>query len=273
MAESSGEPASTTASPADPDPAQREAKATVAAKNVAIAALVLSIISAGIGGVSVYIARQQNTNAQRQELVTLVTDIAQGQQGSGTGNGNAINPELTQLGEAEEANTIITSLPPGDVSSVERYLVALGLEDGEDYTPALLLLRAAAREDSDPRTAADAWRAAAAADYAIGSDSEAESYIIKAEGVFKKQDADQESNIAYTDLFDAKFRADIPDCSTANSEWGQAAQLTEHDHNLLANNNARTARANAMTALIDKCHADPGQLAKVYVTGPASPQS
>lgn len=143
MAESSGEPASTTASPADPDPAQSEAKATVTAKNVAIAALALSIISAGISFVSVYTARQQNTNAQRQELVTLVTDIAQGQQGSGTGNGNAINAELTQLGEAEEANTIITSLPPGDVSSVERYLVAPGLENGEDYTPALGLLRTA----------------------------------------------------------------------------------------------------------------------------------
>jgi tetratricopeptide (TPR) repeat protein len=246
--------------PADPN-AGRQTKAAVGQMYAAFGALLLSVISLGVSGYSAYLTGQQNSNAQEQELVTLVTDIAQGQQqgSSTTVNVNGISVELTQLGEAEEAENIINSIP-SRVSSVERYVVGTGLEDGEDYQPALALIQAAAVEASDPRTAADAWRAAAEINYKLGRTSQAQSDINQAMGSFDKyRDFGfyNNSNIAYTDLFDVYYQLYYrtpADCSKAINEWNGAADLIMHNKNLLSGSNATTAENNAGNALAKVCH-------------------
>jgi hypothetical protein len=230
-------------------------RATVNASHWALGSLAVSMISLIVSFYSAYLTGQQNSNAQQQELVTLVTDIAQGQQGSSTVNVNGISVELTQLGEAEEADNIINSIP-SHVSSVERYIVGMGLEAGKDYQPALKLVMEAAMEGSDPRTAADAWRAAAEIKYKLGSDSQAESDIYLAKRSFDKPDVlkfDKENDIAYTDLFDVYYQAPI-NCSAAINEWHEAAGLIKENKNLLSGPNATATEKNAGNALANTCH-------------------
>ena len=267
MTESSRDSQDTQVSP--PSPEEREANATVSAKNVAIAALVLSIISAGVSGYSAYLTGQQNSNAQQQELVTLVTDIAQGQQqgSSTTVNMNGISVELVQLGEAEEAENIINSIP-SHVTSVERYIVGTGLEDGEDYQPALTLIGEAATEASDPRTTADAWRAVAGINYKIGRTSQAQNDIEQANRSFNGYPLlgfYNNSNIAYTDLFDVYYQIYYrtpADCSQATNEWQGAAGLIMKNKNLLSGSNAIATENNAGNALANICHVPRATLEK-----------
>jgi hypothetical protein len=258
-----------TPSPKDPS-AERESKATVWSAVFAgfsLLALVASIIigysatklaeqQTKLAGQQTELTGQQNTNAQQQELVTLVTDITQAQQGSSTDNVNGISSELTQLGEAEEADTIINSLPPSDVTSVEEYVVGTGLEDGEDYQPALRLVMESAKAASDPRTTADAWRAAAYINYQLGFNSRAEYDIHQARRSFGQPDVlefEKESNIAYTDLFDIYYQARIVGCSTAVNEWNEAIGLIKKNQNLLSGPSATAAEKNARNALADTC--------------------
>lgn len=231
---------------------------------IAVAAI---LVAAGTALYSSYLTQQQNNNAQRQELVSFINDITQAQQTSSATNGNTISSELLVLGEAEEADNIIKDLN-SNVSQVEKYLVALGLQDGGDHQTASQLFVEAAKEESDPRTTADAWRGAAAAFYALDSNQQAETDIHEAEKSFSTP-----SSLAYTDLFDIYYRAAIPDCSTANSEWRQAAQLTQEQHNLLAGTNALTSERNARTALINRCKMAPGALEKIYISGSITPQT
>src|ERR1700758_1031996 len=132
MAEVSGTPDSTRAS----DEALRAAadKATIDSARVArwsaIIAVLAVVVAAASAGYSSYLTHQQNNSAQRQELVSLIGDIAQGEQASSTTNGNAIPSQLIVLGEAEEAKKIIEDL--SGVSQVEKYLVGVGLQYGQD---------------------------------------------------------------------------------------------------------------------------------------------
>lgn len=242
--------------------ARRESNATMVSAFFAG----LSVLAAGasiiIGNHSAQLARQQNDNTQRQELVTLVTDIAQGQQGSSSANGNSVSAQLTQLGEAEEANNIINGLPPADVSSVERYIVGTGLQGGEDYQPALMVLKKAAQEASDPRTAADAWRGAAAISYKLGLTSQAENDTNLARTSFYRPgvlEFNKNENVAYTDLFDVYFQIYYKapmDCSAAVNECDTAAGLIKKDKNLLSGSNSNITEKNARSALAKKntCH-------------------
>jgi hypothetical protein len=247
--------------PADPS-AERESKATVWSAVFAgfsllalMASIIVSIHSAQLTG-------QQNNNAQQQELVTLVTDIVQGQQGSSPTNGSGISAELAQLGEAEEANNIINGLPPSDVSSVEIYIVGRGLELGDDYQLALLLFAKVEQKGPDPSTAADAWRSAAAISYQLGLTSRAEGYINLAKESFNGPHvlgsrSSKESDIAFTDLFDVYYQIyyQAPsDCSTAINEWNEAAGLIKENKNLLSGPNDTTTEENARNALAYTCH-------------------
>jgi tetratricopeptide (TPR) repeat protein len=223
---------------------------------IAVAAIIVAVATAVY---SSHLAQQQNNYTQRQELVSLINDITQEQQTPRTASRNAISSQLLVLGEAEEAYNIIRDLN-SDVSQVEKYLVALGLADGGDYQTASQLYVEAARERSEPRTTADAWRGAAAAQYALGNDPKAETDIREAVQAF-----DTLTNKAYTYLFDITYRAAIPDCLTAKNEWNQAAQLTQEHHNILAGNNAMTTEKNARMALIDMCKVASGALEKIYI--------
>lgn len=226
----------------------------------AVASIVLSLYSAHLVG-------QQNSNAQQQELVSLVTDIEQGQQAATAPNG--ASAALIALGEAEEANSIIASLH-SNVSSAEKYIVGIALEDGDDYQPALTLLTSAAKEGSDPRTAADAWRAAAAVLYTLDMNRQAESDMDLARGSYTGKYVtwvSRENNIAFTDLFDVPYQASIGQCSFAESkEWNKAAQLIQsyyyhyHHHYLLGGPNSKKVATNARQALLDTCKVAPGTL-------------
>lgn len=227
----------------------------------AAASIVLSVYSAHLVG-------QQNSNAQQQELVSLVTDIEQGQQAATGPNGSSA--ALIVLGEAEEADAIIASLH-SNVSSAEKYIVALALEDGDDYQSALMLLTSAAKERSDPRTTADSWRAAAAALYTLNMNSQAEKDIDQAKESYSENGVtwvSQENNIAFTDLFDIPYQASIGRCSFAESkEWDKAAQLIQSYYNyrhrhrhLLSGDNAEKNAKNASRALLNTCKVPPGTL-------------
>ena len=268
MAEDAGTPDNTQA----PDKTLSAAdKATITsartARYSAYIAVAAILVAAGTALYSSYLSQQQNNNSQRQELVSLINDISQEQQMSNTANGNAISSELLVLGEAEEAYNIIRDLD-SNVSQVEKYLVALGLQNGGDNQPASQLFVEAAQQRSVPRTTADAWRGAAAAQYALGYNQQAETDIHEAEGAFNTF-----SNFAYTYLFDITYRAEIPDCATANNEWNQAAQLTQEHRNALGGANAVTAEKNARAALVNICKVAPSALEPIYISGSIVPQT
>src|ERR1700733_2965376 len=250
-----------------------ESKATQRATRIATGSLVLAIVSAVasivVGLYSAYLVRQQNGNAEQQELVSLVTNIEQGQQAATGPNGSSA--ALTILGEAEEANNIIVSLH-SNVSSPEKYIVGSALEDGQDFKPALMLLTSAPKEASDPRTTADSWRGAAAIFYKLNMNSQAEKDINQARESFSGKGKDvtlvgQENNIAFTDFFDVPYQASIGQCSVAEKKEGnEAAQLIQnyysknHHYYLLGGNNAKQAAVSAQKALHTFCKVSPGAL-------------
>jgi tetratricopeptide (TPR) repeat protein len=252
------------------------AKWTKRATVTTIISTVIALVAGAIAFYSAHLVAQQNTNAQQQELTTIVTNIVQGQQVAGSTQTSTVSTQIAALGEGEEANNIIHGLPGSDVSPVERYIVGLALEDGEDYETALPLLRGATQDGQNPRVSADAWRAVAAANYALGHNKTAEHDITQAIRSFDRYgptSASQEGNIAYNDLFDATYRVGIGDCSTALSEWDRAARLTERNPSLLAGSNAVTTAEHAMDALEDKHACDVRALKVMYVSGSALPQA
>ncbi|HXW79479.1 MAG TPA: hypothetical protein VEJ84_08270 [Acidimicrobiales bacterium] len=225
----------------------------MSAMHIALISLLVSVISAGVSVYSAHLTGQQNKNAQEQEVVSLVTDMVQ--TGSSPTSGNSGYAALDVLGEAEEAADIISRLAPSDVSSVERYIVALGLLNGDDYQPALQLFTKAAREASDPRTAADSWREAAVVLYILRFTSQAERDIGLAKSAFDRPDVTEISrvnNIQFTDLFDIPYQVSLH-CSTAMKEWRQAARLIQEDHISLDGNNGIIAQR-AKEALVSKCN-------------------
>jgi tetratricopeptide (TPR) repeat protein len=202
--------------------------------------------------------------------VTLVTDISQGQQGSSAANGNSVSPQIAQLGEAEVASSIIitTLAVTGDVSPVERYVVGTGLENGENYQLALPILLKAAQQKSDPRTAANAWRASAEIYYLLGYPAQAESDVNLAKRSFDEPDPTKfykESNIAFTDLFDVYYQvySKVPkDCATAIKEWNEAAGLLKVNKHLMNSSNSKAAERKAGDALANICYVQRASLEK-----------
>lgn len=242
------------------------AKATRISAVIAGISVVLSVFAVAVGFYSVHIARQQNLDAQQQELVTLVTDMAQGplnivqasediKDNPATLHNVDVQIQLTELGEGEEADSIIQSLPNSEVSSVEEYQVGMALENGLDNKPALELFTSAALKASDPRTESDSWRAAASILYALGDNSAAENDTALAEVSYNRPDVttnDRENNIAYTELSDIQYQVFL-DCPTAGSEWNDATQIIAGNPNVLTNALIMTEQ-NAATDLIEKCH-------------------
>jgi hypothetical protein len=235
------------------DEARSTRRSTAIAAFSALVSVVAIGAAVGIGLYSAHLVEQQNTNAQQQELVSLVTDIAQ--QPASTSS-TVVNPELATLGEGEEADSIIKDLPPADVSSVEKYIVAVALEQGQDYELALQLFTSAALEASDPRTESDAWREAASALYTLQLNSQAEYDINLAKKSYNGPGVtafSRENNTAFTDLFDVQYRASI-DCSSALNEWDAAAGFIQAYPNTFTGvDNAIAAETNGREALVSIC--------------------
>ena len=269
-------PGHTAAGHNDPDPV---ARATIGSARATIATAIVSVIAAGaaigaliISLISLNVAEKQNTNAQVQALVSLVTAIAQEPSNMAQAaesikdNPGLLNTEnaqiqLAELGEAEAAASIIGQLPSADVSSVEKYLVGMALEGGDDYDPAITLLTTAAEEASDPRTAANSWRGAADANAMIGQYSNAEQDIKQAENAFNKPGVtavSKEYNTAQTEFYDISIRTNF-DCTGALTEWNEAQTLImAHPH--IVNATISVDESQARAALVNTCHFAPSLL-------------
>jgi hypothetical protein len=257
------------------------AKAAKASTVVAGISTVVSLVALGVAIYSVLIARQENDYAERQSLLSLVTNIAQEPQlqaqatvslkaDSSQLHDVDVQIQLTALGEGEEADNLIQQLPPSAVSSVEKYQVGLALEDGDDYKPALALLRAAAKEASDPRTAADAWREAARILYILGLSSRAKHDITLAEGAFNRPDVPRismKNNQADTELYDVQYQVFIS-CSTAMSEWNQGRGIVKTYASSLSVP-LKSQEIAAKQALVKTCHVPARTLPVVPVVGPS----
>jgi tetratricopeptide (TPR) repeat protein len=259
-----------------PDPVDRatigSAKATIITAVITAVATVAAIVAIGISLHSLNVAEEQNTNAQVQALLSLVTAIAQEpsnmaqaaesiKDNPGLLNTENAQIELAELGEAEAASSIIGQLPSADVSSVEKYLVGMALEGGDDYDPAITLLTSAAEEASDPRTAANSWRGAANAYAMIGQYSTAEQDIKLAENSFNKPGVtpvSKEYNTAQTEFYDIPIRANL-DCTGALTEWNAAeALITAHSN--IVNSTIDVDKSDARAALVNTCHFSPSLL-------------
>jgi hypothetical protein len=242
-----------TPSPLD-NAAIAESKAVRTSVYIAAFSAIISIIALIIGLYSARLVSQQNTNAQEQALVSLVTDIVQSQPVlAGTPQSNSL--ELKALGEGEVANSIITSLPARDVSSIERYLVAEVLEDGQDDQPALKLFVSAAQEASDPRTAADSWREAATILYALDENSEADHDIELSKIAYDVPDVTRssfEDNLAFSDLFDIQYQVYV-NCSRAEDEWNEASKIIQENPSFL-DEKFKSLEATDMPDLLQICH-------------------
>jgi hypothetical protein len=250
-----------------------EARSTRRSTGIAAFSAITSLIAIGaavaVGLYSAHLVELQNTNAEQQELVSLVTGIAQGSPTGTITDQNAFNPQLTILGEAEEADNLIHQLPASDVSSAEKYIVGLALENGDDYEPALQLLTSAALEASDPRTASDAWRVAARILYILQLNSRAEkdiSLAIKSYDEPGVTSVSKLSNFAFTELFDVEYRASL-DCSVALAEWNVAAQLSQADPDLLGGGNATASESDGRAALISTCKVPADTLKRINIQG------
>jgi hypothetical protein len=137
--------------------------------------------------------------------------------------------QLTEIADSEEAVNIIGLMHHNGVTAVEYYYVAVGLQAGGSDAEALRLLGIAATLLADPRTRANILRAEAQILYQHGRASKAEYDINLAEQAFSVPDVTREeylSNMAYTELFDAQYQAQI-NCSTAQAEAMAAKEIIE----------------------------------------------
>jgi hypothetical protein len=269
-------PEHTEAAPIAPGAVDRatigSARATIATAVISAIAAVAAVAALIVSLHSLNVAEEQNTNAQVQALVSLVTAIAQEPSNmaqaaeSIKGNPGLLNTEnaqieLAELGEAEAAASVIGQLPSADVSSVEKYLVGMALEGGDDYYPAITLLTSAAKEASDPRTAANSWRGAADANAMIGQYSNAEQDIKQAENSFNEPGVtavSKEYNTAQTEFYDISIRTNF-DCTGALTEWNDAeALITAHPH--IVNTTISVDESQARAALVNTCHFAPSLL-------------
>ena len=138
-----------------------------------------------------------------------------------------VGTQLTELADSEEAVNIIGLLHHNGVTAVEYDYVAVGLQAGGSDAEALRLLGIAATLPADPRTRANILRTEAQIFYQLGKVSKAEHDINLAKQAFAVPDVTSEeksSNIAYTELFDAQYQAQIS-CSTAQAEVTAAIKI------------------------------------------------
>jgi tetratricopeptide (TPR) repeat protein len=206
---------------------------------IALGALIIALVSAGTSIIQVNTAKQQNIADEQQELVTLVTDIANDPatvaeqsltlQNNPTAVSQAANgAEYAELADSEEAANLISLLNGNGVTATDYYETALGLQPSDSYAQALKFLNTAVGLPSDPRTHASILRYEAEIYYNLGAVSKAERSDALAEQAFNNAPdvtkANQENNVADTEFFDAWYQAAIS-CSTALAEMSAAEEI------------------------------------------------
>lgn len=208
---------------------------------IAAVAAAISLVSAGASAYFTRqangIAEQQAVGTEQQELLALISDIAQepatiaqesaSLQGNSTALHNAeAGTQLTELADGEEAYYLLGLLPRNDKTAEEYYYTAVALLAGESDNVALRLLQeAAAFHSADPRTNANVFRAEAQIYYQDDNESQAEHNIGLAETAFKDAPTvERQYNEAYTEFFDAQYQAVI-NCPRAQGEVANAEHL------------------------------------------------
>jgi hypothetical protein len=209
---------------------------------ISLAAMLIALLSAGVSAYLANkangVAEQQAVVADQQQLISLVANIAQVPatiaQESVTFKGNPaafhnaeVGTQLTELADSEEAVNMIGLLHHNGVTAVEYYYVAVGLQAGGSDAEALRLLGIGATLPADARTRANILRTEAQIFYQLGRFPKAEHDIKLAEQAFAVPDVTSEqysSNMAYTELFDAQYQAQIS-CSTAQTEVTAAIKI------------------------------------------------
>jgi hypothetical protein len=202
---------------------------------IAAIAAVISLVSLGLSAYFASrangVAGQQALNGEQQELVTLITDIAQEpatmaqetaslQHNQSALDNARVGIQLTELAEAEEANYLLGVLPGSSLTAIDYYYTAMGLEAGESDTQAYSLLQTAGRMSADPRTSANILRSEAQILYDSSDAKAAANDIGRAFLAFSAPGVSQvlrEYNQAYTDFFDAQYQAQL-DCAKAHDE-------------------------------------------------------
>jgi hypothetical protein len=206
---------------------------------ISLAAMIVTVISAVTAIVQTNISEQQNAaSAQanimsdQEELVTLVTAIAQNsaliapqpadlQGNQGGASQTTSEADFTVLTDSEEAEHIIDLLHSNGVTATDYFETALGLQTGENYSSALSLLAKGVNLSTDPRTHASILRDQAEIFYDLGDTRSAEMRDEIAEQSFDHvpgvTNAAKENNTADTEFFDSWFQATIS-CSTAEAE-------------------------------------------------------
>jgi hypothetical protein len=202
---------------------------------IAAIAAVISLVSIGLTAYYASnangVAAQQALNGEQQELVTLITDIAQEpvtiaqetasiQRDPAALHNAEVGTQLTELAEAEEAKSLLGVLPTSSLTAIDYYYTAMGLEAGESNAQAYSLLQTAGNMSTDPRTSANILRAEAQILYEGGDAKGAANDIRLAFQAFSGRGVTpvvQDYNRAYTDFFDAQYQAQL-DCQRATSE-------------------------------------------------------
>jgi hypothetical protein len=207
---------------------------------ISLGAMAVALVSAGFTYAQVAAAKQQNVNAEQQELVSLVGAIAQypasidQQSEIFKHNYSAISQtqtgdEFTELADSEEAVNLIGLLDGKGVTAIEYYETAVGLQLGESDALPLQFLAAALRLTQFPETRASIWRLEAQIYYETGSASSAERADTLAGRAFDNASDVATTypmyNLAYTKLFDAYYQAAIPSCANAWAEVNTAVNI------------------------------------------------
>jgi hypothetical protein len=233
---------------------------------VAIPVAVIALVAAGFSLQQANAARQQNTVSEQQELVTLVSDIAQDPQivtqeseafkGNQSALANAVSgTNFTELADSEEADYLIGLLHGAGVTAIEYYETALGIEASDSHTRALNLLNSAVQEatnDSDPRTLANAWYAEASISYNIGNSSGYSEDLTHAQNAFSASlgatPIQYDRNLIYLKFFDASYKAAARNCMLATSEINDANSMLKK-----LNISPSSADISIMGEILDDC--------------------
>jgi hypothetical protein len=213
----------------------RRHRKPLAAVSGAVIPMIISIIAAAFSYSQVNAARQQNVLNEREELITFVADIAQEPQNLDQESATFIaNPaalraaqsgtQTTELVESEEAANLVRLLNGNGVTALEYLEIAVGLEAGQSDFQALHFLGIAASiKNTDPRTQASILHAEATIFYSLGGSyyPRAERDDARSETVYENAPdgtfANRQSNLAFSELFDAYYQATIS-CPTALKE-------------------------------------------------------
>ncbi len=192
---------------------------------------VIAIVAAVFAYKQVNLASVQNEAAQRESLVTLVTDIAQQTRSLTTASPQQQQAiKQARLADAAQGLVLVNALHD-HVPAIDDFELGVAFAGSAEYHDALVSYDRAGKAGNDPHYRAVALRGAAAILYALGgrtNDREARTDIERAYSAYDGQpDVTQftrDQNHAYAYLTDVRYGARV-DCGRARRELAAAEHL------------------------------------------------